>query len=132
MVLALINHYCNGNKAQFANTIGVSPQAVSTWISRDTLDAERLFTYCEHVNAEWLLSNGNGPMIKENPNSDIAKVESSDLKEIIDLARQLGMQIKENEYLHEQNMKLTSENEKLKKDAGDKSNTYRFTTAAEP
>ena len=62
-LLALIDHFANGNKTQFAGMIGVSPQGLSTWISRDTFDTERIYSKCVNVSPHWLLT-GEGPMLK--------------------------------------------------------------------
>lgn len=67
-LLALIDHFANGNKTQFAGMIGVSPQGLSTWISRDTFDTERIYSKCVGVSPRWLLT-GEGPML-ENDNVD--------------------------------------------------------------
>ena len=66
MILAMIEHYSNGNKAQFANLLGITPQGLSTWIKRDSFDIELVFAKCEGISAQWLLS-GNGDML-ENTN----------------------------------------------------------------
>ena len=63
MILALIEHYSNGNKAQFASRLGITPQGLSTWIKRNTFDAELIFSKCEGVSAQWLLT-GQGDMMK--------------------------------------------------------------------
>lgn len=69
MVEMLISHYSNGNKAQFAAKIGIKPQTLSMWLSRNSFDAEALFASCEGVSAEWLLSNGEkGEMIVNSQN----------------------------------------------------------------
>ena len=65
MILALIEHYSNGNKAQFANLLGITPQGLSTWIKRESFDIELIFSKCEGLSANWLLT-GKGKMIKEN------------------------------------------------------------------
>lgn len=62
MLMALIQHFTAGNKAKFAKKLGVTPQTVSTWLVRNTFDADRIFAKCEGVNGDWLLS-GNGDMI---------------------------------------------------------------------
>lgn len=64
MLLSLIQHYSNGNKAQFARLLDVTPQTISTWLVRDTFDADRIFANCENINGDWLLS-GDGPMLKD-------------------------------------------------------------------
>ena len=65
MLLSLIEHYSNGNKTQFASRLGVSPQGVSTWLKRNTFDSELIFSKCENVSAQWLLT-GKGSMLKDN------------------------------------------------------------------
>lgn len=64
MVLALVNKFTKGNKAQFANMLGVSSQTVSAWVARNTFDAELIYTKCSGVSADWLLT-GEGEMLKE-------------------------------------------------------------------
>lgn len=63
MILALIEHYSNGNKAQFASLLGITPQGLSTWIKRESFDIELIFSKCEDISAQWLLT-GEGEMIK--------------------------------------------------------------------
>lgn len=65
MVLALIEHYSNGNKAQFASLLGITPQGLSTWIKRETFDIELVFSKCEGISAQWLLT-GKGDMFENN------------------------------------------------------------------
>ncbi len=62
MLKQLIEHYEEGNKTRFAKRLGISPQGVSTWLSRGTIDYELVYAKCEHLNADWLLS-GKGPML---------------------------------------------------------------------
>lgn len=70
-LLALIDHFANENKTQFAGMIGVSPQGLSTWISRDTFDTERIYSKCVGVSPHWLLT-GEGPMLENiNPQRNI-------------------------------------------------------------
>ncbi|MBO7300308.1 MAG: helix-turn-helix domain-containing protein [Tidjanibacter sp.] len=62
MVQALVEHYTEGNKAQFANMLGISAQTVSAWIARNTFDAELVYTKCRGVSASWLFT-GEGDML---------------------------------------------------------------------
>lgn len=62
-LLRLIEHYSDGNKSEFARMIGVSPQAVNTWISRNTFDIDIVYAKCVNISPEWLLT-GKGPMLK--------------------------------------------------------------------
>ena len=63
MLEAIIAHETNGNKAQFAKILGVSPQTISAWIARSTFDAENIYTKCRYINPSWLLT-GEGEMLK--------------------------------------------------------------------
>lgn len=62
-LLALIDHFSNGSKAQFAKMIGISPQGLSTWLSRNTFDIEVIYSKCEGISSDWLLT-GTGSMLK--------------------------------------------------------------------
>lgn len=63
MIKELVSHYCNGNKAQFANMLGVKPQTINSWITRETFDAELIYANCAGISAAWLIS-GEGEMLK--------------------------------------------------------------------
>lgn len=65
MLEAIISHYTEGNKAKFANLLGVSAQTISAWGARNTFDAELIYTKCSDVSADWLLS-GIGSMLRCN------------------------------------------------------------------
>lgn len=62
-LLALIQYYANGNKTKFASMIGITPQGLSSWISRKTFDIEKIYAKCVDVSPAWLIT-GEGPMIK--------------------------------------------------------------------
>ena len=72
MVRALIGQYTSGNKAQFANLIGVAAQTISAWIARSTFDAELIYAKCRGVSAHWLLT-GEGEMIATEPVGECEK-----------------------------------------------------------
>lgn len=77
MVQELIAHYSNGNKAQFASLLGVRPQTINSWITRETFDAELIYAKCLGVSADWLIS-GEGDMLKQ-PNIPIATTKREKL-----------------------------------------------------
>lgn len=79
MILALIEHYSNGNKAQFASRLGITPQGLSTWIKRNTFDAELIFSKCEGLSAQWLLT-GEGELFENNHQTKIDKKSEKDEK----------------------------------------------------
>lgn len=80
ILLALIDHYAEGNKARFAKLLGITPQSVSTWLARSTYDAELIYSKCKDVSAGWLLS-GEGSMfqVKEGEVNLVAKQAIYDL-----------------------------------------------------
>lgn len=53
--------------AEFARFLGIKPQTLSSWYSRNTYDTELLYAKCEFLNAEWLLT-GKGEMLKNSAN----------------------------------------------------------------
>ncbi|MBF1585673.1 MAG: LexA family transcriptional regulator [Prevotella sp.] len=70
-LLSLIDHYSGGNKSEFARMIGVSPQAVNTWITRNTFDIDIIYAKCLNVSPDWLLT-GKGNMLKEEEKGDVS------------------------------------------------------------
>lgn len=77
MLIAIIDRYAKGNKAAMARMLGVTPQTVSTWLSRNTFDMELIYAKCECINPHWLLS-GKGEMK--------SKVYKADEEKIIELS----------------------------------------------
>lgn len=65
MLDALISHYANGKKADFAKKLGITPQAITTWYSRNTFDTPLIYAKCEDLDAHWLLT-GEGEMLKSD------------------------------------------------------------------
>ena len=63
MLQCLIDYYTGGNKAKFAKMLGVSPQAISSWLARNTFDVDLIYAHCEGVSSDWLLT-GKGEMIE--------------------------------------------------------------------
>ena len=60
---ALINHYTSGNKAKFAAKLGITAQGLSTWLARNTFDTDLIYSKCEEISPDWLLT-GHGEMFK--------------------------------------------------------------------
>lgn len=101
MVEMLINHYSDGNKAQFAAKVGIKPQALSMWLSRNSFDAEAIYASCEGVSAKWLLSCGEaGDMIENSQDVNISseineelirlRAENDILRELAGLRKKTG------------------------------------------
>ncbi|HEY1196606.1 MAG TPA: helix-turn-helix domain-containing protein [Flavobacterium sp.] len=60
----IIKHYDFKSDVAFARHIGVSAQVVSNWKSRNTYDAELIYSHFSDLNPEWILT-GKGNMLKE-------------------------------------------------------------------
>lgn len=85
MLQLLVNHYSGGNKAAFSRLVGISPQALSKWLERESFDHEAVFQHCEGVSPYWLLSNGNGEMLEK----DRHNVYSGSTRELLEIINKL-------------------------------------------
>lgn len=48
---------------ELANYLGISKSTLSNWKARNTLDLPLLFSLCEQISIDWLLT-GKGEMLK--------------------------------------------------------------------
>lgn len=71
---ALIEYYSEGKPTQFAKFLEVPPSTVSTWLNRGTLDYDFLYSKCEMISPEWLLT-GKGEMLKTKRTSQCNSIE---------------------------------------------------------
>lgn len=72
-------HYGFKSDAEFARFLGVKPQTLASWYSRNTFDIDLLYSKCVDIDANWLLT-GQGEMLKEKSNLPIAvKTYSPDM-----------------------------------------------------
>lgn len=76
MLDAIKTHLNMTKNADFARFLGISSQAVSNWYTRNTFDAELLYTKCDFINPAWLLT-GKGSMLKDNL-SGIKTIDETD------------------------------------------------------
>lgn len=123
----LIEHYTNGNKSQFAKMLGISAQGLSSWITRNTYDSEKLFANCRGLSAKWLLTgegemllpsdhspiisgDGNTQVVGNSNNVNGGDVLAKTLAEMKDLIQQ---QMESNSILVESNRMLVDSNKKL-------------------
>jgi phage repressor protein C with HTH and peptisase S24 domain len=61
----LMKHYGFRGNTEFANFLGIKPQTVSSWFSRNTYDTELLYAKCVNIDAHFLLT-GEEPIEKPN------------------------------------------------------------------
>jgi len=55
--------------SEFARFLGIKPQTLASWHSRNTFDIDLLYAKCPNINADWLLS-GKGEKSKLTKNAE--------------------------------------------------------------
>lgn len=108
MLIQLIQHYEDGNKTRFAKRLGLTPQGVSTWLSRGTIDYELVYAKCEHLNAEWLLT-GRGSMLRKDVPTPSEPVSAPSDAIAMRLMDKLDQKDAENKHLQSELRTLTAE-----------------------
>lgn len=73
----IIDYYANGKNVEFARLLGLSPQGISTWLSRNMYDIDLIYAKCDGISAEWLIT-GKGSMIKSDNDTQLASIVVSD------------------------------------------------------
>lgn len=76
MLEEMILYYTKGNKSLFSRKLGIKPQTINTWLNRNTFDAELIYSKCESISGDWLLS-GVGEMIKSTDSQNIQITNSN-------------------------------------------------------
>ncbi len=57
-------HYNFKTDTAFANFLEIKPNVISNWKARNVFDVDKIFTKCEGISAEWLLT-GEGKMFRQ-------------------------------------------------------------------
>lgn len=70
MLNEIKKHYNFKTDSEFAKFLGIKPQVLSNWKTRNTFDPAILYTKCEDLHTKWILT-GEGPMLNKDA-SDIA------------------------------------------------------------
>ena len=79
----LISHYADGNKARFALLLGVKPQTINTWIVRNSFDIEKVYSKCDGLSGDWLLT-GEGEML-------LCNRFANDSAEVLELKKEIAL-----------------------------------------
>ena len=112
----LVERFGNDKNTVFASLIGSNEGSIRGYIKgvlpkQDIL--EKIVRKFD-IDAEWLLT-GNGEMLKtDTVQAAASKQPAATSSELTDLAFRLGEQVNENKHLHEKNMSLSTEIDKLK------------------
>lgn len=102
-----------------ADTLGVSKTTLSNWKSRNSLDFPLVFSLCEQISLDWLLT-GKGNMLKgvvEQPPSPQQSNEKEPTQLLNQLLDTIKGQAEEIGQLKEQVRQLTIEKERLASNA---------------
>lgn len=65
------DYYRFKNNSEFARYLGITPQVLSNWKSRDTYDPSLIYTKCLDINPHWLLTGDGDMLSSENTNTPI-------------------------------------------------------------
>lgn len=85
--------------------LGVSKAAVSNWRKRNSIDLERVFSVCEHINFDWLIT-GRGKMNFQTSPEPVAHTNSELMDRIVSQAEEIGRLKERNKQLERENMEL--------------------------
>ena len=93
--------------AELAEFLEITRQTLSNWKSRNSFDAELLYSKCPELNPAWLLT-GDGQMLqKDSANSIIKETDPEVLREkLVNLQKQLDALEKANNALEDANESL--------------------------
>lgn len=93
----------------FAKFLGISPQVLSNWYSRNTFDIEKVYTKCLEINPHWLIL-GEGKMLNERI-ENLQKTDENVLQKVAEPQDEYLLN-----FLKEQVAELKKDKEELKKD----------------
>ena len=81
LILNKIKEYYNfPSDTAFAKFLGISPQTLSSWHSRNTFDIDLIYAKCVNINSDFLLS-GEGEIEKPNVEINLIKTKKADTLE---------------------------------------------------
>ena len=70
------SHYSLRSNVELAEFLGVSPQVVSNWYSRNTINFQRVIDRCSDMDLNWLFSGGV-PLERRMPSRDYRGTEAA-------------------------------------------------------
>lgn len=101
---AIKSHYGFKSNTEYAAFLGIAPQTLSSWYSRNSIDYDLIYSKCVDIDANWLLT-GEGEMLKSSPKEYLGSENDSIVSE--------PKETYHNEYKEKYIEKLESENERL-------------------
>ena len=104
LILKQIKLYYGFKKdSDFAAFLGISPQTLSSWYSRNMFDMEIVYSKCSEIEAEFLIT-GKGSISKKDKEQQASALPSKsvDLNEIVTLQQMLIEEMQRNRLLEQQ------------------------------
>jgi exonuclease VII small subunit len=100
-------HYGFKRDAELADFLEITRQTFSNWKSRNSFDAELLYSKCTELNPAWLLT-GDGPMLQKDSANSINKETDPEVlrDKLVNLQNQLDALEKANNALEDANESL--------------------------
>ena len=100
-------HYEFKKDSELADFLEITRQTLSNWKSRNSFDAELIYSKCDDLNPAWLLT-GDGPMLQRDSADSILKETDPEVlrEKLVNLQRQLDAVEKANNALKDANDSL--------------------------
>jgi len=101
------SHYEFKKDAELADFLKITRQTLSNWKSRNTFDAELIYSKCSELNPAWLLTGDGSMLQKDSEDSIIKETDPEVLREkLVNLQYQIDALEKANNALEDANESL--------------------------
>jgi hypothetical protein len=101
----LKNHYSFKKDSDFARFLEIKPQTLASWYSRSTFDIDILYSKCNNISADYLLT-GKGEMFR---GIELSNEKANDLIEKIRFLEEQNDLLKESKEQSQEIIKLYKE-----------------------
>lgn len=82
-----------GTDKELAETLGIKKATLSNWRTRNSIDSPLVFSFCEHINIDWLITGRGEPNNLESTKPSLV-VESGNndklLDRVVEQAEEIG------------------------------------------
>lgn len=102
----IMNHLGIKKKSDFAKFLGIATTTLSSWYARNTFNKDLIYSKCEFLNPNWLLT-GEGEMLKEKTTTE-ENLKKENILGSFGLLEENVKLLKENNELLKQIVELTN------------------------